>query len=106
MAWSNLIWRLIALDKLVITEFRNLKERTNFVENFSSSIRQEARLKFYGRIMHFGNTGTSEKIPSYLSIIFLLTTLTATLVDEIFKPVYSNKGCRIWEREELIIMHW
>ena len=37
---------------------------------------------------------------------YTATTLTATLVDEIFKPVYSDEECRIREREELIIMHW
>ena len=37
---------------------------------------------------------------------YTATTLTATLIDEIFKPVYSDEGCRIREREELIIMHW
>ena len=36
---------------------------------------------------------------------YTATTLTATLVDEIFKPVFSDEGCRIRERE-LIIMHW
>ena len=33
-------------------------------------------------------------------------TLTAACVDAIFTPILSEDGCRIREREELVIMHW
>lgn len=33
-------------------------------------------------------------------------SLTALTIDNIFLPNYSEEGCRMRDREELVMMHW
>lgn len=46
--------------------------------------------------------------PNMLRGCFCYTpqTLTAEILDGIFKACYSEEGCRMREREEMIVMHW
>ena len=48
------------------------------------------------------------RVPSLFHPYFCYgpTALTAGDIDSIFIPKFSEEGCRIREREELIIMHW
>jgi hypothetical protein len=46
--------------------------------------------------------------PSFFRPYFCYTPIdiTAEYVDRIFRPIFSEEGCKIREREELIVMHW